>query len=78
MIKIFNVSPEGTGREENLYEVWINDLFITTFQHNRSYNGLADCLRCAADAVQAKHENEAAVRLGQLMDALRKEDANIY
>ena len=60
MIAIVNVSPEPapfTGQNE--YEVRINKRVITTFTHNRSINGLAQCLRDAADSVDAVERESA-------------------
>ena len=52
MIKIIN---KGGGDPKDImgtrwYEVWINDKFITSFQHKRA-NGLGACLFEASKAV---------------------------
>ena len=52
MIKIIN---KGGGDPKDImgtrwYEVWINDRFITSFQHKRS-DGLGVCLNKASEAV---------------------------
>lgn len=52
MIAIVNVSPEETQNiGVNQYEVRINSLVIATFEHDRRFDGAAQCLRDAADAV---------------------------
>lgn len=52
MIAIVNVSPPDAPIEgPNDYEVRINRTVITTFTHDRKVDGLAQCLRDAADAV---------------------------
>ena len=52
MITITNVSPEGTPTTGiNQYELHINEKLITTFEHDRTYMGLAQCLTDAAEAV---------------------------
>ncbi len=58
MIAIVNVSSEDTPtRGSNQYEVRINSKIICTFEHDRQYEGLAQCLRDAADAVDNHVEN---------------------
>ncbi|TCR07297.1 hypothetical protein [Neorhizobium sp. JUb45] len=58
-VVINNISRHGDLRGLNQYEVRINnDLVIARFSHVRS-EGLAACLRKAADAVAAV-EKEAA------------------
>ena len=47
MITIVNLD----GKETSTYEIRINRIQITTFQHTRS-DGLAECLRLAAEAVE--------------------------
>ena len=59
MIAILNVTPDGgpaTGL--NQYELRINRTVICTFEHERSYSGLARCLRDAADAVDVKRQEK--------------------
>lgn len=53
MIAIVNTGPvNGSGPEGvHSYEVRINHRLITEFRHRRS-DGLAKCLRSAADAVE--------------------------
>jgi hypothetical protein len=57
MIAIVNVTerPAETGPHD--YEVRINRQVITRFQHRRE-DGLAKCLRLAADAVDEAREKE--------------------
>jgi hypothetical protein len=50
------------GKDE--YRVCVNNELITTFRHQRSHAGLAQCLRDAADAVD-KQRTEDAVKLNQ-------------
>jgi len=54
MIAIINKGPHTNdlGGERN-YEVRINDAVICTFKHRRA-DGLAACLRSAAEAVEEK------------------------
>jgi hypothetical protein len=52
-IIISNITDVPTSVGPNKYEVCINRKLITTFTHNRQ-DGLATCLRKAADAVEAK------------------------
>ncbi len=60
MIQIVNVSPDDTPLTGiNLYELRINDACKVRFEHERTANGLARCLRDAANAI------EEADRLGQ-------------
>ncbi len=58
MIAIINRGPAGVHIEDGpggwrLYEVMINHDLICSFNHKRS-DGLAVCLRKAADAVEEK------------------------
>ncbi len=67
MSVIINNITEGncpTGIQQ--YEVLINRKHITFFEHNRSYNGLAQCLRDAADAIDAI-DPDAVPRLNKTM-----------
>jgi len=70
MIAIVNVSSEDAPlRGRNRYEVRINAKVICTFDHDRQPNGLAQCLRDAADAV----ENETGVIKADALIKLIKE-----
>ena len=53
MIAIVNKGPvEGSERKDaRIYNVQINDKLVCTFEHNRG-DGLAECLRRAAGAVE--------------------------
>ena len=54
MIAIVNVSPKTNPLEGiDDYEVRINRKLICKFKHYRKVDGLAQCLRDAADAVDA-------------------------
>lgn len=55
MIAVVNVSDDDapmTG--PNKYEVRINSTVICSFDHDRQHDGLAQCLRDAADAVDTQ------------------------
>ena len=71
MLAIVNVSPEDTPLVGvNKYEVRINDRVIATFEHFRTPDGAARCLRDAADAVQEARAKEAEAPPPALMAAL--------
>lgn len=53
MIAIINQGGDMSGECE--YRVQINNELITTFKHSRP-DGLAECLRKAADAVENQRE----------------------
>ncbi len=59
-IIISNISPEDAPNiGVNQYEVRINRKRICTFEHERALNGLSECLRDAAKAVD---EQDAKTR----------------
>ena len=61
MIKIVNISDIDSPLVGlNHYELRINDRVMTTFEHVRKVNGLASCLRDAADAMEVKVAEDAA------------------
>lgn len=61
MIAIINISPdEASLTGINKYRVQINRKVICEFEHNRTHDGLAQCLRDAADAVDA-HRNKSNI-----------------
>ena len=63
MIAIVNVSPRDTPiTGANNYEVRINRKVMCTFEHSRSHDGLAQCLRDAADAVDAQRAKDLSRR----------------
>lgn len=65
MITIQNISPDDSPRYgEDKYILKINHKIICKFSHTRSVDGLAACLRDAADAVDK-------VRLEELADLCR-------
>lgn len=75
MIAIVNVSDKGTSlKGTNHYEVRINEKVITKFSHER-IQGLAKCLRDAADAVEAKREAdiEAILKLANMAKQCKKQ-----
>lgn len=56
-IIIDNISPDDAPQEGvNDYLVRINSKGICTFQHDRKVDGLAQCLRDAANALDAMEE----------------------
>lgn len=56
MLAIVNVTKDPK-QEINDYEIRINSRVIGTFKHARKYNGAAQCLRDAADALDARPLN---------------------
>lgn len=52
MIKIFNISKDPNQKGKQQYVLMINRTEITTFEHKYE-DGLAACLRAAADAAEA-------------------------
>ena len=58
MLAIVNVS-ESDDQALHDYEIRINERVIGKFKHLRVYNGAADCLRAAADALEDDPEYEA-------------------
>lgn len=68
MIVIVNISPPSTpnyGQHE--YEVRINNRVITTFMHDRKVDGLAQCLRDAADSVDRQLADDRAEMVDRLL-----------
>lgn len=73
MIAIVNVSPQDAPMVGvNNYEVRINRKVICTFEHNRSHDGLAQCLRDAADAVDVQSSKDAALREEMTLNMLTR------
>ena len=58
MLSIVNVDGDPLG--ECTYNLSINTTIITTFKHDRR-EGLAQCLRDAADAVDEKKEKRVMI-----------------
>lgn len=57
MISVVNVSPDDAPNTGiNQYEVRINNKLIASFEHDRQYNALPQCLRDAADAVEQQEK----------------------
>jgi hypothetical protein len=54
-----------TGKDQ--YEVRINRQVIATFEHKRAFDGAAQCLRDAADAVDRCRVEEQAALLAALL-----------
>lgn len=72
MLAIVNVT-EDDRQELDDYEIRINSRVIGRFQHKREYNGAAQCLRDAADALD-KHNQDVDVRdLLRVMSLLKEE-----
>ncbi len=75
-IIINNISDDQSPVGVQDYELLINKKLICTFNHDRSHDGLAQCLRDAADAVEALGPRQGEwLSLGQVeafMDALKK------
>ena len=72
-IIIQNISAESapmTG--PNRYRVRINQTVICEFEHYRQVNGLAQCLRDAADAVEASRNRRLAEMLRDTTTGDRK------
>lgn len=75
MIGIVNTGPvEGETNPigEHTYEIRINRDVVTTFTHFRA-NGLAECLRLAARAVDSHREQQAFQFLQELRDEQREQ-----
>ena len=56
MLAIVNVTKDDS-QELDDYEIRINSQVIGKFKHKRSWNGAAQCLRDAADALDNKELN---------------------
>lgn len=73
MIKIVNISPDSAGlRGPNKYRILINSTVIAEFEHDRDWDGLATCLRDAADAVEKSRTNRSAQMLDMVNSLDRK------
>jgi hypothetical protein len=71
MLVIVNVTKENR-QERNDYEVRVNNRVIATFQHDRCYNGAAQCLRDAADAVEKLQLDRHAELLESLLPMFKR------
>ena len=78
MLAIVNVTPEYKPEGVNQYEVRINRRVLARFEHERTPNGAAQCLRDAADAVENcpvdNQEEMMQALIGMLME--RETDAS--
>ncbi len=73
MLCIVNVSPPGTSRwGKNQYEIRINQRVIGEFEHERTPDGAAQCLRDAADALEKFPKMEQDRMLEALLEIMRK------
>lgn len=71
MLAIVNVTPnDHQGLDQ--YEVRINDRVIARFEHERAYNGAAQCLRDAANAVEAQQVDQHKQLLEMLLPACER------
>ncbi len=69
MIVIVNVSAHDTPTTGvNQYEVRINRLVIAKFEHIRTHNGAAQCLRDAADAIDKCREDEKIAIMNAILE----------
>ncbi len=64
-IIIHNITRDHVPNGLNQYELLINKKLICEFEHDRSHDGLAQCLRDAADAVDSIED--VAPRLNEPM-----------
>lgn len=72
MIAIINQGGDMSGECE--YRIQINNELITTFKHSRP-DGLAECLRKAADAVEKEKEEKKIRILEQIaIDKIEKQN----
>ena len=69
MLAIVNVT-KNPSQELGDYEIRINRRVIGRFQHKRAYNGAAQCLRDAADALDSRPMNIDPEVLEALMPIL--------
>ncbi|MDF1644546.1 MAG: hypothetical protein P1U80_10220 [Pseudomonadales bacterium] len=74
MLAIVNVT-ECEGQELDDYEIRINSRVIGRFQHERSYNGAAQCLRDAADCMDKKGRDIDTDALEALLPLFKRIDA---
>ncbi|MCK9578786.1 hypothetical protein M0R01_04885 [bacterium] len=77
MIKIINVTKDDSNiYGENDYEVWINTRLLTSFKHFRK-EGLAMCLRKAADAVDNMKTQEDLNKLKVIYEMFQGIDKGV-
>lgn len=70
MLAIVNVTKEAQPLDD--YEIRINQRVIGTFQHKRSYQGAAQCLRDAANALDKARLAESAELLEALLPTFKR------
>lgn len=74
MLAIVNVSTDDAPNIGlNQYEVRVNSKVIATFEHHRQLDGAAQCLRDAADAIEASREKERLEMLKALHVKIHEE-----
>jgi len=71
MLAIVNVTKDNT-QELDDYEIRINSRVIGRFQHKREYNGAAQCLRDAADALDKNRLGMDADLLESLLPMFKR------
>ncbi len=72
-IIISNITKDHIPHGVNEYVVCINRKEICRFEHFRTHDGLASCLRDAADAVEDyDRDKEAQMDLEEVIEAMQK------
>ena len=71
MLAIVNVTEDDT-QELDDYEVRINKKVIGKFKHKREHKGAAQCLRDAADALDADPDFESREFLEAMLPMLKR------
>lgn len=71
MLAIVNVTKDRYAGIDD-YEIRVNQKVIGRFQHTRSYNGAAQCLRDAADALDASGEDRNIELLKSLLPVFER------
>ena len=71
MLVIVNVTKDDE-QELDDYEIRINDRVIGKFKHKRKFKGAAQCLRDAADALDANPNFEVGAFLDAMLPALER------
>ena len=72
MLAIVNVTKEGDWPEFDDYEIRINQKVIGKFKHKRKFKGAAQCLRDAADALDADPSFEDRELLESLLPMFKR------
>jgi hypothetical protein len=68
MLAIVNVTADHTQTMDD-YEIRVNALVIGRFKHKRAHSGAAQCLRDAADALDARAADALDARAVYIADA---------